>query len=256
MKQGSDTEMGGPDGWFHTTRWPEVEDAQLAGPSAQPEAIGKVVGRYWKPVYCYLRHKGYDNEDAKDLTQGFFQKVVLGRGLIQKADESKGRFRNFFLVALERYLKNVHRADTARKRIPADHLVAIDAFDPPSLVEPVEISTPAQAFTYAWASALLDDVIAEVKTRCVEAGQDVHWQLFHARIILPIMEGVDPPSLSELCREYGVSDGKRASNMTITVKRRFEKVIRAHVRRLVASDEEVDDEILELMEIFSAGGAA
>ena len=85
---------------------------------------------YWKPVYCFLRRKGYDNESAKDLTQDFFHEVVLGRDLIQRADPSKGRFRSFLLTALKRYLINAAEARRAQKRIPSEKLVSLNGIDP------------------------------------------------------------------------------------------------------------------------------
>ena len=88
-----ETHMGGSGSSFDTTRWTQI---LLAGgtPSAEGRmAMNVVVADYWKPVYSYLRRKGYPNERAKDLTQGFFAQVVLGRRLISRADPAKGRFR-------------------------------------------------------------------------------------------------------------------------------------------------------------------
>ena len=75
-------------------------------------------------MYCYLRRKNYDNERAKDLTQGFFHEVVLNRALIERADQAKGRFRSFLLHALNEYLIDEQRKETAQKRIPKDKLVS------------------------------------------------------------------------------------------------------------------------------------
>ena len=82
------TSIGGVGEAFLTTHWSLIEKAQSSEEGSR-ELIGLLLKKYWKPVYCYLRRKGYDNEQAKDLTQGFFHEVVLGRGLIKKADQSK-----------------------------------------------------------------------------------------------------------------------------------------------------------------------
>src|SRR5512136_3003846 len=94
------TDMGGTAETFLTTHWSLIEGVQK---HADPDRalIGLLLERYWKPVYCYLRRKGYKNEDAKDLTQGFLHEVVLDRQLIQRADPAKGRFRSFLLHALK-----------------------------------------------------------------------------------------------------------------------------------------------------------
>ena len=89
--------MGGETETFLTTHWSLIEDVQSRGDKDRA-LIGLLLGKYWKPVYCYLRRKGYDNEQAKDLTQDFFHEVVLSRDLVRRADQSKGRFRSFLLT--------------------------------------------------------------------------------------------------------------------------------------------------------------
>ena len=83
-----ETDLGGTGDVFLTTHWSLVEHIQ-ADESDGQALIGALLQRYWKPVYCYLRHKGHTNEIAKDLTQGFFHEIVLGRELIQQADKTK-----------------------------------------------------------------------------------------------------------------------------------------------------------------------
>ena len=89
------TAMGGVQEAFLTTHWSFVDNIDASNEEDRNRAlVGLLLKRYWKPVYCYLRRKGYGNEQAKDLTQGFFYEVVLGRQLIEKAERSKGRFRS------------------------------------------------------------------------------------------------------------------------------------------------------------------
>ena len=171
--------------------------------------IGLLLNKYWKPVYCYLRRKGYDNEQAKDLTQGFFHEVVLGRGLIQKADQSRGRFRSYLLLALNRYVINVREEETARKRIPPERLVSLDMIDPPDLPPSVIQSEPEEAFNYAWVSALLEQVLDEVQAKCQERDLTLHWQVFRDRIVPPILNRTQPLSMKAICARYGIEDTSR-----------------------------------------------
>ena len=99
------TDMGGVRDTFLTTHWSLI-DGVKEHTDKDRALIGLLLERYWKPVYCYLRRKGYNNEQAKDLTQDFFHEVVLSRSLIDRADQSKGRFRSFLLHALNNYLVN------------------------------------------------------------------------------------------------------------------------------------------------------
>ncbi len=73
------TSIGGDERRFQTTHWTAIEGVRSDAPSHAQALIGELLDAYWKPVYCYLRHRGYGNEEAKDLTQDFFQEVVLGR---------------------------------------------------------------------------------------------------------------------------------------------------------------------------------
>jgi len=182
------TSMGGQNRSFATTHWTEILSARTLDQARRREAMVVVLARYWKPMYCYLRRKGHNNEEAKDLVQSFCQEIALGRGLIQQADPERGRFRTFLLMSLSRYASNVRRAEATRKRAPAGVMFALDdvaAMDMPELSHEM---TPAEAFNYAWASQLLDDVLAAIEAGCRDNGKDVHWEVFHERTVTPLME--------------------------------------------------------------------
>jgi RNA polymerase sigma-70 factor (ECF subfamily) len=247
--------MGGQDGDFHQTHWTQIVATRSLDTGHRRAALDHLIASYWKPIYCYLRRKGYDNEKAKDLTQGFLHEVALGRGLFSQADQAKGKFRTFLLSALDRYVVSTHRAESALKRAPAGGMVPLGGPDGLDLPESAGTVTPEQAFTYAWASSLLDHVLATVKDGCVAGGQAVPWAVFHARVVQPALECREPPSLGELCAQYGIDSQAKASNMVITVKRRYQKVLREQVRQFVATDDDVDAEIGEIMQILAAGGA-
>ena len=244
------TDMGGIREAFLTTHWSIIESADSDDQDQNRALIGVLLKRYWKPVYCYLRRKGYDNEQAKDLTQRFFHEVILGRGLIEKADKSKGRFRSFLLMALNRYLINVKYEESAQKRIPKDKLVPLDIVDLPELPYKVEQASPEESFNYAWISSLLEQVIEQVEVTCQEEGKTVYWQVFHDRILQPIMDGEEQPSLKEICNKYGIQDDAKASNMIVTVKRCFQTVLSKHLRDSVTSEEHVSGELWELRRFF------
>lgn len=247
MKTGDYTSIGGGGARFPTTHWTVLEEVRPGDGAHNRRIIGNLLNDYWKPVYCYLRRKGYPNEEAKDLTQGFFQEVVLSRELIRRADPAKGRFRTLILTALDRYLANVHRGRTARKRIPHDKLIHLEEADGSDLPEVARDFTGEESFNYAWVSELLDRMLEEVEQQCRQRGMAVHWSLFHDRVLRPILEDVDPPPLAELCAKYDVEDPVKASNMIFAVKRRFQAVLKRHVRQSVACDDEIGAEMIELV---------
>ena len=255
MNRYEHTSMGGTAEAFLTTHWSAIGKIAADGDTDNQALINELLKSYWKPVYCVLRRKGYDNEPAKDLTQGFFQEVVLDRELIQRADQARGRFRTFLLSALEQYLARVHRKETAQKRIPKDKLIRLEQIDPAELPEPVGELTPEESFNYAWVSGLLDKLLAEVEAKYRAENKTLHWQVFHSRVLQPIMEHAQPPSLPEICEKYGIKDERKASNLIGTVQRRLRTALKRHLRRSVTGDADVEEELRELMQIFSKKGA-
>jgi RNA polymerase sigma-70 factor (ECF subfamily) len=255
MERYEHTSMGGTAEAFLTTHWSAIGKIAADGDTDNHALINELLKRYWKPVYFFLRRKGYDNERAKDLTQGFFEEVVLERELIRRADQARGRFRTFLRSALEQYLARVHRKETAQKRIPKEKLVALEQIGPADLPEPAGELTPEESFNYAWVSQLLDRLLAEVEARCRADGKSLHWQVFRDRVLQPIMEDARAPSLTEVCNKYGIEDERKASNMIVTVNRRFRAALKRHVRRSVMGDVQVEEELQELMQIFSGRGA-
>ena len=249
------TSMGGSNEVFHTTHWTQVLSARTLTPGRRREALDIVIARYWKPVYYYLRRRGHDNEAAKDLTQSFFHEVVLHRDLIQQADRSKGRLRSLLLSALDRYVRNVHRDAHAQKRMPDEPVFSLDTDSCPEIPDSARSVSPDAAFNYAWAMELLDRVFAEVERDCRKDGLDLHWEIFDARVLQPILENSTPPSLIELCAKYGIEDEAKASNMLITVKRRVQRALRECVADSVGPDVDVDEEISDLLRIFSEARA-
>jgi len=249
------TSIGGPNEHFLTTDWTCILGAHTLDKDARRAALGSLIAHYWKPVYCYLRRKGHDNEAAKDLTQGFFEEAVLRRGLVQKADRTKGRFRSFLLGSLELYVRHLHRKSVSKKRRPKNALISLDSLDSFDIPELAGSATPEAAFNAVWAATLLEQVLDDVRIQCQARGEGIHWEVFWLRVLAPIMEDTAPPSLPEICGQLHIPNVARASNMIVTVKRRFRAALARHVRPLVGSDSEVDAEIRDLLGILSDNGA-
>lgn len=243
------TEIGGVGGAFLTTHWSLIDNIQ-SNKDGNRALIGLLLDRYWKPVYCYLRHKGYGNEQAKDLTQGFFHEVVLNRNLMQRAEQCKGRFRSFLLHALNQYVIDEKREEMAKKRTPTESLVSLDFANPPVMPQTIYESGAEDSFNYAWKTALLDRVLLQVQTKCSQQDMETHWNVFNDKVVRPILENVEVPSLKEICTKYTVEDEARASNMIVTVKRRFQSALLEHIRNTVISENEVDDELKEILRLF------
>jgi RNA polymerase sigma-70 factor (ECF subfamily) len=246
------TDMGGTAETFLTTHWSLIEGIQKQQ-DTERAMIGLLLERYWKPAYLYLRRKGCDNEQAKDLTQGFFHEIVLGRRLLQKADPSKGRFRAFLLHALKQYVIDTKRRQSSLTNIPPDKLVSLEIAHLPVLPQSVSQRSPEECFLYAWKSTILDQTLADVKDDCSSAGQETHWHVFRDHLLRPTLEGCEAPPLKELCQRYSIASEKTASNMIITVKRRFQRLLRKRLRSTASSDVEADEELRDILQTWDFG---
>ena len=253
MKADKYTSIGGAKRTFGATHWTAIEEIGSNDDARSKALVVDFLKAYWKPVYCYLRHKGRGNAEAKDLTQGFFHEVVLGRKLIQKADRAKGRFRTLLLRALDRYLISVHRKETARKRIPQDKLISLEDSTFGELPEAAGNLDSDEVFHYTWVCELLDRMLEEVEAECRQSGMAVHWDMFNDRVLHPILASAKPLPLEELCRKYNVDTTTRASAMIFAVKRRFQAAAKRLLRESVASEHEIDEEMLELMKFLAKG---
>lgn len=252
MRYNDQTKMGGMGDLFLTTHWSLIDGAN-EGQVEERTLISLLLHRYWKPVYCFLRRKGYRNEEAKDLTQEFFHEVVLNRRLASRADPSQGRFRSFLLHALDQFLIDCLRKESAKKRIPREKLVSLEYVDDRELPQTLATGSPEDCFNYTWKSSILDQTLEIVKAGCLEQGLDIHWHIFEARVLKPIFQKTSAASMKEMCDRYGIASESTASNMLVTVKRRFRTVLRRLLRDTVRSEGDVDGELKEMLSLFRPG---
>ena len=231
--QDSYTSLGGKKAEFPETAWTRFMDR------SQREVVwAELCEKYWRPVYIYLRHRGFNNDQAKDLVQDFFTDKILGSELIYKADKSKGKFRTFLLAAIRNY-----SIDKMRKSKPTKELD-----------EKLEGTTTSGdsdlEFNREWADELLQIVLQELEQECLKRGKKVHWQIFHDWLLESSSEQVQK-KMPDICEKYGVTDANKAYAMIANIKGRFSTILRRQLRTLVNSDAEVDEEIANFLNIFS-----
>src|SRR5688572_8448641 len=111
--------------WFSTTHWSLVRLAGEADSPRASEALEKLCRAYRLPLYSYIRRLGHGPEDAEDLTQAFFAKL-LQRNFWARADREKGRFRSFLLTALRHFLADERDRGKTAKRGGGFACISID----------------------------------------------------------------------------------------------------------------------------------
>ena len=189
--------------WFATTRWSMVLAAGAGPPERADQALAELCAGYWYPLYAYARRRGYDADDACDLTQAFFARLIEQRKLTA-ADPVRGRFRSLLLTSMKNFLASEWRRQAAVKRGGGADVVSIDATDAENryLVEPADNRTPEADYERRWALALIQRAVDEVRRRYVDRGET---ELFDA---LKAYLGVDAGAVpyGELSRQLERSE--------------------------------------------------
>ena len=144
---------------FATTHWSMVLAAGGDDTHAQV-ALSKLCELYWYPLYAYVRRRGHSPEDARDLTQEFFVRL-LERQSLANAHPDRGKFRSFILGAMNHFLADERAKLQTQKRggghkiLSLDLMAAEQRFD----LEPADNATPDKSFDKQWAAALLNEVL-------------------------------------------------------------------------------------------------
>jgi hypothetical protein len=159
------------------------------------------------------------------------------------------------LVALERHLVNVIRYEGRQIRGGKANIINFDHSDLSNPDAIKSAQTPDQAFYYAWITDLLDHVLAEIKGEYCSSQRKSHWEIFRLRLLEPLLHGVDSPSVSSLCEQYGIDNEKKAFNMIETVKRRFRSILMRRLEDLTGSVVEAEQEFCDIFEFLSRYGA-
>lgn len=238
---------------FATTAWSIILSGR-EGSAARHATETLILEQYWKPVYCFLRHRGISHANAADLTQEFFTEIVLGRSFIDQADPGRGRFRAFLLTALKNFMVDSARKAAARSRRPERPLISLSGLNPETVPETSGRHSPEAEYHYRWAMEMLARSLDRLSAECRSEGLEKHWQVFRARWLGPLLEGAEPAPFESLCRQLNIASVKQASNMLQTIRRRFAGVLRRCVAPWVADEAEIDREIRDLMSALS--GAA
>src|SRR5580693_2474578 len=156
---------------FPTTRWTLVVAAGDPHRKEARSALVSLCENYWYPLYAYLRRRGYSADEAQDLTQEFFVRVLEGRYL-DRADPGRGRFRFFILTSLKFFVADEADSQRARKRgggmlVPLEFSSGEERYQR----EPVHDETPERIFERRWALSLLDLVIQKLRDEFVHHGR-------------------------------------------------------------------------------------
>jgi RNA polymerase sigma-70 factor (ECF subfamily) len=234
-------------GRFPTTHWSLVARAGQDATEPKRQALGELLVRYLPALRAHLVYgKRLAPEDADDLLQEFVAAKILEKELIGRADAQLGKFRTFLLTALDRFLIDRLREQTARKRSPAGgELRALG-----DLADQLPAEQHCDAFDLAWAHNVIEETVRLMRTECETSDRMDVWGVFECRLLGPILNAVEPVEYDELVGRFGLQSPSQASNLLITAKRMFARLMHAVVGEYALGSAEIESEIGELMEVF------
>lgn len=227
---------------FMTTHWSLILDGAQQ-PQQAHAALIEICERYRQPVLGYLRQHGYGRDDAEDLTQEFFARLVDQRW-DARADPARGRFRTFLLTALQRFLVNESAHDRTTRR--GGTLQRVD-IDDACLEAPAEQS-PEQAFNRAWVMALMAHAAARLEEEAACAGREALYRQLSQYL-------VEPPDDTDYAR-IAATLGMRRNTVAVHVhrlRRRLRELMREELQQTVSAAGDVEDELCALRDILGAG---
>jgi RNA polymerase sigma-70 factor (ECF subfamily) len=227
---------------FATTRWTLVLTASDARSPMARDALANLCEIYWPPVFSFIRRSGYGPEEARDLTQAFFTRLIE-KEPFRDARPERGRFRSFLLAAVRYFLANQRDFEMAQKRGGrVIHLpIEIDDGERHAQIEPSHSDTPEREYERRWARAVVDQAIDRVGDQYRRTGR----QETFARL-RPYLTGDEPKSYAALASSLSVSEGTLRVSVH-RLRQRVAAVLREIVAETVARQDEIDDELRYLM---------
>ena len=227
---------------FATTRWTVVLAARHTSRAESRQALETLCITYWHPLYFFVRRKGHSPEEAEDLIQGFFLRI-LEKGILWAVHRERGKFRTFLLTALERYLSNEHRKANALKRGGGQVPLSLD-FESAEEQYRIEVAgdeTPESLFARHWAQALLDQAFTEAQ----RIYEDRSNAALFKRLSSVMMGDSDALPLREIGEELGMSEGA-VKGAAHRLRKCYADCLRSAIAETVARPEQVEEEIQTL----------
>ena len=239
MSPKESTVQGGEN--FPPTRWSVVAAARSDDSAERARALDVLFAAYWKPVYKYIRLKfSKPPEEAQDLTQGFFAKL-LERKLLSRFTPEKSRLRTYIRLCTDSFVLNeIKHAGRQKRGGDAVHLAldfsAAEGELNAQTIDPASIPAPERLedfFEREWIRSLFSAAVEDLRQFCDSRGKPSTFALFAA---YDLAED-DHPSYAQLALTQGLPVTEVTNHLALA-RREFRRLARERLRSLCASDEE------------------
>jgi RNA polymerase sigma factor (sigma-70 family) len=227
---------------FPSTSWDLLADVARAS-DRSAAALNEFAERYYAGVRAFIAALARNQLDPDDLTQRFFETVVLSGRLLAHADRGKGHFRPYLKQAIRNFVVDEHRRQA---RTPHDD-VRPDVDEAGWNAIAVDTSPrPDEELLREWARSLVGMAVARLQQQCEASGQQQHFQLFMQRYV---QNPDDPPSWREIGQPFGLPE-KIARSRAETAARNFRTLLRQLIASDVGSEDGIDRELQAVIAVL------
>ncbi len=212
-------------------------------------ALEELCRTYWYPLYAYVRRHGHSREDAEDLTQAFFARL-LEKNYLEGISSEKGKFRAFLLTAVKRFLANEWDRARSQKRGGGITPLSLDWQDADTRyqIHPADNLSPDKLYDRAWAMTVLERVITRLRDECRADGKAGLYE--HLKTFL--MAGKGDVPCAQAAAALGLTEG--AVRVAIhRLRRRYRELLREEVAQTLSDPAQAEEEMQALFSALTEG---
>jgi RNA polymerase sigma-70 factor (ECF subfamily) len=231
---------------FASTHWSVVLRAGDSQSPQSADALEQLCRAYWYPLYGFVRSRGSGPEEARDLTQEFFARLLEKKWLAH-ADPTRGRFRTFMLAALKNFLVNEWNRTQTLKRGGKHEFIALDELEAAerAALEPQDGATPEALFDRRWALTLIGRAQERLRQEMSAAGESERFEALEPTLVGERAAG----GYEFLADRFGLAEGGIKS-MVRRLRGRFRDLLREEVAATLDDSQDVEAEIRELLAVL------
>jgi RNA polymerase sigma-70 factor (ECF subfamily) len=209
------------------------------------KALEELCRAYWYPLYAFVRYRGYSPDDAQDLTQSFFARIIETGGFAS-ADPQRGRFRSYLLGAMKHFLANEWHRGQTQKRGGRVQFIEWDALDPEARYAGAskQPDDPDHLFDREWALETVAGALQALRDEMAKAGKAEQFDAFKGSLT-----GQDEPPRKDIAARLNMSEG--AVKVAVhRLRQRYRTLLRAAIAETVSNEADLDDEMRYLVEVL------
>ena len=241
-----DTHISGRGGAFPATRWSLIVAARSPRAEERRRALDLLIAAYWKPVYKYIRLRwNKQNEEAKDLTQEFFARL-LEKDFLDSFDPDRARLRTFLRVCVDRLLANQEKAAHRLKRGGDVQMLSLDFESAEGEMQQIDVPAPGSMddfFAREWIRSVFTLALERLRCECEAKGKSTHFRLLE---LYDVEEGGKDLTYEQVARQFGLKSSD-VTNYLSYARRELRRIVLDQLREMTASEDEFRREARSLL---------